>query len=348
MIKDGRGTSREMKNSKLMVILLMIAVLMISGCGADKESQASGNSGANNQAAAETEAQQEEVQAPESTGPETKVIKYLDQEYTIPANVERIVITGAVEAMEDSIVLDVQPVGAISFAGEFPELFAKVTENAVSIGEKTEPNFEQILALKPDVILGSSKFKPEVAEQLNKIATTIPYSHISTNWESNLRLLGELSGKSDEAEAAITKYNSDLEAGKAEIGETLKGKKVVTLRIRGGEAYVYPKDVFFNPVLYADLGIDVPAEIEAAQAQELLSTEKLAEMNPDYLFIQFSDAENKDTPKALEEFQNNPIVGSLDAFKNGHVFVNVVDPLAQGGTAYSKIEFLKAALENLK
>ncbi|GIO42332.1 ABC transporter substrate-binding protein [Paenibacillus apis] len=339
-----------MKKSKLMAFVLLAAVLLISGCGANKTNEASGNAASNNGATngvEETQAATTETE-PEGNESATRVIKYLDQEYTVPSKIERIVITGAVEAMEDAIVLDVQPVGAISFAGEFPELFSKVTANAVSIGEKTEPNFEQILSLKPDVILGTSKFKPEVAEQLNKIATMIPYSHISTNWESNLKLLGEISGKTAEAEAAIAQYKSDLEAGKGELGEALTKSKVVTIRIRGGEAYVYPKDVFFNPVLYEDLGFTVPAEIEAAEAQELISTEKLAEMNPDYLFIQFSEAENTDTPKALEEFQNNPIVGSLDAFKNGHAFVNVVDPLAQGGTAYSKIEFLKAVLSSLK
>lgn len=340
-----------MKKSILMAFVLLTAVLLISGCSADKTNQASGNAATNRNGAAagveETQSATAETE-PKSDEETTKVIKYLDQEYTVPSNIERIVITGAVEAMEDAIVLDVQPVGAISFAGEFPELFTKVTANAVSIGEKTEPNFEQILSLKPDVILGTSKFKPEVAEQLNKIATMIPYSHISTNWESNLKLLGEISGKTAEAEAAIAQYKSDLEAGKTELEETLKTSKVVTIRIRGGEAYVYPKDVFFNPVLYEDLGFTVPTEIEAAEAQELISTEKLAEMNPDYLFIQFSEAENTDTPKALEEFQNNHIVGSLDAFKNGHAFVNVVDPLAQGGTAYSKIEFLKAVLSSLK
>lgn len=339
-----------MKKSKWMAVVLLAAVLLISGCGANKAANDASGNAANNGAttgAQETQTATTETE-PQSDESATRVIKYLDQEYTVPSKVERIVITGAVEAMEDAIVLDVQPVGAISFAGEFPELFSKVTANAVSIGEKTEPNFEQILSLKPDVILGTSKFKPEVAEQLNKIATMIPYSHISTNWESNLKLLGEISGKTAEAEAAIAKYKSDLEAAKTELGETLTNSKVVTIRIRGGEAYVYPKNVFFNPVLYEDLGFTVPAEIEAAEAQELISTEKLAEMNPDYLFIQFSEAENTDTPKALEEFQNDPIVGSLDAFKNGHAFVNVVDPLAQGGTAYSKIEFLKAVLSSLK
>ena len=58
-----------------------------------------------------------EEAAPASS--DTKVVKYLDQEYTLPAKTERIVITGAVEAMEDAIVLEVNPVGAISFSGKF-------------------------------------------------------------------------------------------------------------------------------------------------------------------------------------------------------------------------------------
>ncbi|WP_289142031.1 ABC transporter substrate-binding protein [uncultured Brevibacillus sp.] len=278
----------------------------------------------------------------------TKVVKYLDKEYELPASTERIVITGAVEAMEDSIVLDVNPIGAISFSGGFPPMFSSITKNAESIGEKTEPNFEKILSLKPDVILGSTKFKPEVVEQLNKIAPTIPYSHVSSNWEANLTLLGELSGKKDKADQAIKEYKDDLTKVKSELGEKLNGKKVVTLRIRQGKINIYPEAVFFNPILYSDLGLPVPAEIKAAKAQEELSIEKFAEINPDIMFVQFSPDENKDTPNALESIQNNPIFKNVGAVKNGQAFVNIVDPLAQGGTAYSKIEFLKALVSKLK
>lgn len=348
MIMDhGRGNWREMKRMKMVLGLLLVFALVLSACGGGNEAKdtdgaSTSNAGSTN-TAEENKASNEETPA----AGETKVVKYLDQEYTLPAKTERIVITGAVEAMEDSIVLEVNPVGAISFSGSFPPLFESITKDAQSVGEKTEPNFETILSLKPDVILGSSKFKPEVVEQLNKIAPTIPYSHVSTNWESNLRLLGELSGKREQAEQEIAKYKEDLEAAKATIGDSLKDKKVLALRVRAGEMYIYPAGVFFNPVLYEDLGIAVPAEVEAAQAQELVSKEKMAEMNPDYVFVQFSPDENKDTPNALEELQNDPIMKNLNTFKNGTAFVNVVDPLAQGGTAYSKIEFLKAAVENL-
>lgn len=332
-----------MKRIKLLLGVILSLTVILSACGKDNSASEPAASQNANQTAAEQPAETAEPAA--ST--DTRVIKYLDQEYTLPAKTERIVITGAVEAMEDSIVLDVNPVGAISFSGKFPPLFESITKDAKSIGEKTEPNFETILSLKPDVILGSTKFKPEVVEKLEKIAPTIPYSHVSTNWEANLKLLGQLSGKEAQADEEIAKYKADLDAAKTQIGDSLKDKKVVAVRIRGGEVYVYPAAVFFNPVLYEDLGIAVPAEVEAAKAQELVSKEKFAEMNPDYLFIQFSPDENKDTPQALDDFQQDPIIKSLNAFKNDKVFVNVVDPLAQGGTAYSKIEFLKAAIANL-
>ncbi|WP_054956514.1 ABC transporter substrate-binding protein [Paenibacillus dakarensis] len=325
-----------MKRMKLLLGIMVVMAMILSACGGEKQGN---EQSVNNESAPNTNKS--------DSSADTKVVKYLDQEYTLPANTDRIVIVGAVEAMEDAIVLEVNPVGAISFSGKFPPLFESITKNAQSIGEKMEPNFETILSLKPDVILGSSKFKPEVIEKLSKIATTIPYSHISTNWESNLRLLGELSGKQEQAEQEIAKYKADLTTAKSQIGDSLKDKKVVALRIREGELYIYPETVFFNPILYEDLGIAVPAEVKAAKAQELVSKEMLAEMNPNYLFIQFSPDENRDTPNALEEFENDPIMKNITAFKNGHAFVNVVDPLAQGGTAYSKIQFLKEAISHL-
>ncbi|MDF2662476.1 MAG: iron-uptake system-binding protein [Paenibacillus sp.] len=318
------------------IALLAVA---LSACGG-KQADTTQGSGAPAQPAATAP-----VAAPASNEPRT--IKYLDKEYKVPAKVENIVITGALEAMEDAIVLDVKPKGAISVGGKFPPMFAAITGQSQSIGEKTQPNLETIVKLKPDVILGTSKFPAETAEKLTKIATTFPVSHISTHWEANLRLLGELTGKQAKAEEVLKQYKADTEAAKKQLGEKLKDKKVVAIRVRSGNIAIYPADVFFNPSLYTDLGLAVPEEVKAAKAQETVSVEKFAQMNPDYLFIQFSEDENTDKPTALQDLQNNPIIKSTNAFKNGKVFVNVVDPLAQGGTAWSKISFLKAAVANL-
>ena len=49
----------------------------------------------------------------------TRTIEYLGESYEVPEKVERIVVTGAMEAMEDMVVLDVHPVGAIAIGGKF-------------------------------------------------------------------------------------------------------------------------------------------------------------------------------------------------------------------------------------
>jgi iron complex transport system substrate-binding protein len=282
-----------------------------------------------------------------TTSAETKTIKYLDTEYTIPAKSDRIVITGSMESMEDAVVLGVQPVGAISVGGKFPDLFKAVTGSSQSSGEKMQPNFEGILNMKPDVILSSTKAGQEVHDKLGKIATDIPVSHISTNWEANLRLLAELTGTQDKADQALQQYQADLDAARAKLSVSHKDKKIVAVRVRAGNIYIYPEKVFFNPSLYSDIGFTAPDEVKAAKAQEMMTLEKFSEMNPDYIFVQFAEDENKETPKIWDEIQNNPIWKSINAAKNRKVFVNVVDPLAQGGTAYSKISFLKAAVEKL-
>ncbi|UIO42901.1 iron-hydroxamate ABC transporter substrate-binding protein [Brevibacillus brevis] len=317
--------------------------LALTACGGGKE--AANNTTAPTTAPATTATA--EKPADEANKAETRTIKYLDKEYTVPSKTERIAIVGSMESMEDSLVLNVKPVGAISVGGKFPEMFAPITGEATSIGEKIQPNLETILSLKPDVILGSSKFPPEMAEKLNKIAPTFPVSHISTNWEANLQLLGELTGKQAEAEKALNEYKSGIEAAKAKLGDGIKDKKVLVIRLRQGNINIYPEKVFFNPALYADLGLTAPEEVKAAKAQEIISMEKFTQINPDYLFIQFSPDENKDKPNALEDLQNNPIWKSVNAVKNGNVYVNVVDPLAQGGTAWSKAQFLNAAVEKL-
>lgn len=330
-----------MKRNFLLIGFITLFMLVLAACGGEKEGEQ--DTSIDKDESGET-AQTKQERTKENG---TRTIEYLGESYTVPQKVERIVVTGAMEAMEDMVVLDVHPVGAIAVGGKFPELYASVTDKAESIGEKIKPNFEKIVELAPDVILGSTKFPEEVHGKLKKIAPTILVSHISTDWEDNLNLLAELTGKQADAEKILSTYKADIEAAKATLIEKLKGQKVAAIRMRGGQAYVYPKEVFFNPVLYGELGLEVPDEVSKAKSQEAISVEQLADMNPDYVFIQFSADENADAPNALEDFKKNPIVQNITAFKNDQVFVNVVDPLMEGGPAYSRIKFLESVQQYL-
>lgn len=329
-----------MNKKFILVGLIALFMIVLAACGGgDKQSKSSSTSGSNGDSV------QSQVDNTETS--ETRTIEYLGEKYTVPQKAEKIVITGAMEAMEDAVMLDVHPVGAISVGGKFPEIFASVTGKAESIGEKRQPNFEKILQLEPDVILGSTKFQKGVVEKLQKIAPTILVSHVSTNWEDNLKLMAELTGKQDEAEKILSQYKTDTQAVKASLKEKLQGKKVAAVRIRGGQTYIFAKNVDFNPFLYNDIGLEMPDQIGMAKLQDAISAEQLAEMNPDYLFVQFATNDNKDAKNAFEDLKKNPIIQNINAFKNDHVYVNVVDPLMEGGPVYSRIKFLESVQKHL-
>ncbi|MFD0620866.1 ABC transporter substrate-binding protein [Paenibacillus sp. GCM10027629] len=323
----------------LMISMIAILAAALAACGSKADTATPKAETTTTSTAAEP--------AESKTDGATRDIQYLGQEYTVPAKVERIAITGTVESMEDALVLNVEPVGAMTSGGKFAEMFKPITSKSESTGEKIQLNFESILKMKPDVILSSTKFKPEVGEKLSKIAPTFPVSHLSENWDANLRLLAELTGKQDEAEKILKQYQDELEATKGKIQSTLKDKKVIALRVRAGSLMLYSDKVFFNPLLYTDLGFTAPEEVKAAKGQETLSLEKLSEMNPDYIILQYSESENKATPTVMKDIEGNPIWKNLKAVKDNQVFVNLIDPDAQGGTAWSKINFLKALAEKL-
>lgn len=327
-----------MKKRLLVLTLSALVAVSVTGCGSKNNSEENSSNGNKEVQQSTNESQQENKE---------KKISYLGKEYTVPSKDAKIVITGTMESMEDALILDVKPLGAITVGGEFPAMFKDITAETKPIGEKIQPNIETILSLKPDIILGSTKFPAETLEKLNKVKDTIPVSHISTDWEDNLMLMGQLSGKEDKAKEIIEKYKEDAKEAKEKLGDKMKDKKVVTIRIRSGNIFIYPETVFFNPVLYNDLGLTAPEPVKAAKAQEEISLEKFSELNPDYIFVQFSENENAEKPKALEELNNNPIWKSINAVKEGKVFVNTVDPLGQGGTAWSKSNFLKAAVSEL-
>ncbi|MCY8907521.1 iron-hydroxamate ABC transporter substrate-binding protein [Bacillus atrophaeus] len=314
-----------MKKMYIAILILLLA-LTAAACGSKEETNGSSAAG---------------------TKSDKKKIEYLDKTYEVKVPTDKIAITGSVESMEDAKLLDVHPAGAISFSGKFPDMFKDITDKATSTGEKMEPNIEKILELQPDVILASTKFPENTIKKLSNTATTIPVSHISSNWKENMMLLAQLTGKEKKAKEIIADYEQDLKDTKTKINGKAKDSNALVIRIRQGNIYIYPEQVYFNSTLYGDLGLTAPDEVKAAKAQELISLEKLSEMNPDHIFVQFSDDENADKPDALKDLEKNPIWSSLTAVKEDHVYVNSVDPLAQGGTAWSKVRFLKAATEKL-
>lgn len=276
----------------------------------------------------------------------TKQITYLGKEYTVPAKTVNI-IAASLESMEDAAVLGVKPTGVVSIAGnDMPEYLKDDFDGATVVGNKFEPNAEAMLKLEPDVILASDKMDAKKLAKYDKVATTFPYTFVAEKWRENLQLLGQLTGKENQADKVISDYETKVAELKDKAVKELKDKKVMIIRVRG-TMMAYGPSLYLNPVLYDDLGLEVPKEIADAKTQMELSYETLSKINPDVIFLQFDESENTKTPKALDEVLKNDIFKSVNAAKNDKVFVNSISPSAQGGTAWSKTRFLDAISKDL-
>lgn len=310
--------------------------LSLTACSDQGESKSSSSSNKENK----TEQKGNSQESKEQT------ISYLGKDYNVPAKVNNIVLA-SLESMEDAAELGVKPAGVLEVNGKVPDYLAKDLGSPELIGDKFAPNNEAVLKTDPDVILASTKHGEDVISGLEKIQTTIPYSHLSENWDENLELMGKISGKESEAEKVISEYNDKAAKAKEELGDSMKDKKVLVLRIRGGNLAIYSPQVYLNSVLYEDLGLPIPEIVEKTKMQEELSLETLAKVDPDYIFLQFEDSENTDSKTALDDTLKDPIFKNIKAAKEDHVFVNTIDPLAQGGTAWSKNKFIDVAVDKL-
>lgn len=310
---------------KTFLYSLVLASLLLTGCTSPKEKEVKSASSESSVEAVATE----------------EKITYLDQEYAVKIPTTNI-ITASVETMEDAAALNIQPLGAVTVGSEIPSYIApSLGKDVANVGDKFGPNVELVTTLTPDVILGSTKFDDDVTKNLEKIAPTINVSHVSENWKDNLKLLGTLSGKEEEADKLIADYETSLKETK-EAQPNIGDLKVVILRVRGGELCLYGENVYYNPMLYTDLGFKKPAEIDKVKGQETISVEQFSKINPDIVFVQFAKEENNGHENFIDNLKNDPIWQSMAATKNDKVYYDIVDGGYQGGTYLSKKVMLDA------
>ncbi|MCG7337193.1 ABC transporter substrate-binding protein [Sporosarcina sp. ACRSM] len=312
---------------------VVLLVFTLSACGDKEEDKVSSSSQSN------------------PSDEQTKTITYLGNSYTVPVKSEKIIFLNAFELIEDAVVLEVEPFAASAIGSDeepFPSFFRDITANTIPLLGTSDESLEYILDLAPDLIISTDMETPAVLTQLEKIAPVIPTSHYGPDWQSNLELLAEITGKTDMAKGIIDKYNQDKQEA-IDYLSSFKEKDVIAIRIRGGEMMVYPKDVFLNDVLYGELGLTVPEIIKNTTEQTVLSLEGLYAANPDYIFVQYDSYENADKENILEDLEKSEVWKGLNAVKNNQVFVNAVDPLVMGGgTVNGRIRILEAAMETLK
>src|SRR3954454_21890077 len=178
-------------------LTLVVTALVVTGCGSGDDSGASATSGG------------DAASGGSASGAFPVTVSTAFGDVTVEEEPTRVVALGWSDA-ETALALGVQPVGAsdwLGFGGEGVGPWAEGRyDEAPAIVETVEPSYEQIAALRPDLILDTrSAGTQERYDALSAIAPTIgqpegvgPYQ---TTWQQQLEMVGQALGKAEDAQS---------------------------------------------------------------------------------------------------------------------------------------------------
>ncbi len=195
---------------------------------------------------------------------------------------------------------------------EISELYAPYLADmdVTMLGNAKDLSVEAVLASEPDVII--TFYNPasaELVEQLNEIAPVIQVSYADT-WQNQLSLLAQVLGKEEKA-AAVT---AEVEKIIADTKEALApyADRTFGLFRTDGKSFIAQGTAQF----YKEFGLTKP--VGFTDKADTLSLEAVAEMNPYYIVFQHNVAV---TEAFIQSMEDNTVWQSLDAVKNGRVYI---------------------------
>lgn len=270
---------------------------------------------------------------------------------TVPSEPRRVVSAGYSD-QDTLLALGVTPVAIRGWFGEQPH--ATWPWEADELGDATpevlpagDLNFEQIAALKPDLIVGiSSGMTDEQYATLSKIAPTLAqpdeYVDFGTPWQEQTRLIGRAVGQSEQAEELIADVEEQFKAARDEHPEFAGATAAMAMSQEGTYFGYGPEDV--RGRFLTSLGFELPgqlAELSGDQFYASISAERLDLLDADVLiWLVPSQAERE----ALEQ---NQVYQRLDAAREGRdLFLEFSDPIA-GAISFSTVLSLPYLLDDL-
>lgn len=239
----------------------------------------------------------------------------------IPAEPKRIVVLDPLFTVGMLQELGV-PVAGVAFLGIQDDGIRAAVEKggATDLGNPFEPSIEQIVALKPDLILGASYLNAPVFDKVSQIAPTAMIE--TTDWKAHLRLLADMVGKRKEADDSLRGY----EERAAKIKARMIDKTLSAVRLATGRFQVY----LDGPGAYAPYAVLREAGVkrsayETTTDNEMLkrpTLEELSALDGDVLFyVIVTGLEQGGPDDALEkETLANPLWQMLPAVQAGHAY----------------------------
>jgi iron complex transport system substrate-binding protein len=179
-----------------------------------------------------------------------------------------------------------------------------------------QPNFEALLAMNPDLILGHSRRDADIYEQLTRIAPTVLLD-FDIDPRDLVMDIGAILGMQTQAEARVAAYDSCLAKADAVLENSLGERDVAVLKINLRELKVKGDAHRSGLVLYRHLGLTPAPFVPLGDKDVRLSFEVVPELTSEILIVAI-DRRGKD--EALEILAS-PLWQQLPSVQNGEAYL---------------------------
>lgn len=217
--------------------------------------------------------------------------------------------------------IGVKPVGAPhSLMPDYLESYKETTANT---GSLSEPDFEAIYMLKPDVIIAENRML-KVYDKLAQIAPTIMFSIEGDNYwadaQENWRALGQLFDKQAEVEAIIEETQTSITAVNDKVAS--EQTSAMMLMNNGNNIAMFNKGSRFS-IIFDDFGFVESKSAAVAPIKgshgNLISFEYIADAKPEVLYVLDREKAIGKSEGRAQQLFNNPLVAATPAAQKGNI-----------------------------
>lgn len=248
----------------------------------------------------------------------------------VPENFQRLVTLDET-AFENAIALGIKPIGSV--ISDSSSYLHNELVGVKNIGKNGEPNIESILALQPDLILGS-EYAKNIYDLTSKIAPTVllKFGH-SGQWKEVFNNVSVVLNRQEIGQQVMAKYAQRLDKFKQQIGKNLANLKVSVVRVYPNNINLYLRESFCGTILQ-DAGLSRPEsqQFTASEAEKLFNNsiqmsigyELIEKADGDVIFIwtgENTTQGNQTAQKNLKQLKSSLLWQNLKAVQENKVYL---------------------------
>jgi len=293
-----RAEAADVRRREFVLGGVSLAALALSGCGED------------------------EAAAP---APATRAFKGPWGSVDVPQRPRRVVTmypTDTDIALVLGLPLAAAPGATGSAAQPFAAYQAPRLRGVRRITTYAEPNFEQIAAQRPDVIIDSALSSGErtVYDRLSRIAPTVAME--PKDWREYLTAMGRAFGRERRVQGSMERYDARAADIRAALGDRWAGKTFASVFAFAAEVIVADATAQVHHVLERDLGMRLHRLAVRTGERVTLPAENLGRLDADVLLVPVYPQEKSlaRERRDYDALRAQPLWERLAAVRAGQVF----------------------------